>query len=49
MKYIKLEHKIVSATWNGEKGLWEVRVQQADGSEFTDTCHVLVNGGGVLK
>jgi len=49
MKYIKLEHRIVGASWNGELGMWEVRVQKADGSEFTDTCNVLVNGGGVLK
>lgn len=49
MKYIKLQHKIVSATWNNEQGVWEVRVQKPDGSEFTDTCHVLINGGGVLK
>ncbi|KAK5059907.1 hypothetical protein LTR84_009790 [Exophiala bonariae] len=49
MKYIKLQHKIVSATWNNEQGVWEVRVQSPDGSEFTDTCHVLINGGGVLN
>ena len=49
MKYIKLEHKIAGAYWKPEEGVWEVKVQRPDGTEFTDTCNVLVNGGGVLK
>ncbi|KIV93713.1 hypothetical protein PV10_04908 [Exophiala mesophila] len=49
MKYIKLEHKIAGAYWKPEEGVWEVKVQRPDGTEFTDTCNVLVNGGGVLN
>lgn len=49
IKYVKLEHKIVGAYWKPEDGVWEVRVQRPDGTEFVDTCNVLVNGGGVLK
>jgi len=49
MKYIKLEHAIAGAYWNSEEGLWEVKVKDADGHEFVDKCHVLINGGGILK
>jgi cation diffusion facilitator CzcD-associated flavoprotein CzcO len=49
MKYIKLDHSVTGAYWQPEEGLWEVHVQRRDGSTFVDRCHVLVNGGGVLK
>ncbi|OAL38299.1 hypothetical protein AYO20_02358 [Fonsecaea nubica] len=50
MKYIKLRHKVVAAKWHQEDGLWHVRVQDEEhGTEFNDTCHVLVNGGGILN
>ena len=49
MRYIKLSHAVVGATWNEEEGLWHVRVRTPDGTEIEDTCNVLVNGGGVLK
>jgi hypothetical protein len=49
MKYIKLDHSITGAYWQPEEGMWEVRGQRMDGSTFVDKCHVLVNGGGVLK
>ncbi|KIW85239.1 hypothetical protein Z517_00629 [Fonsecaea pedrosoi CBS 271.37] len=50
MKYIKLRHKVVAAKWHQEDGLWHVRVQDEEhGNEFNDTCHVLVNGGGILN
>jgi cation diffusion facilitator CzcD-associated flavoprotein CzcO len=49
LKYMKFEHRVVGASWNEEESRWEVRIRKPDGSEFTDTCQVLVNGCGVLK
>lgn len=46
---MKFEHKVTSATWDEDRGKWDVRVQGPDGTEFVDTCDVLINGGGVLK
>lgn len=48
-KFIKLEHKVVSAIWNAEEGKWKVKVQDASGLIFDDECDVLVNAMGVLK
>ncbi|KIW99944.1 uncharacterized protein Z518_10872 [Rhinocladiella mackenziei CBS 650.93] len=49
IKYIKLQHTVTGASWNSEEGLWEVHVRRPDGTEFQDTCNVLVNGGGILN
>jgi hypothetical protein len=49
MKYIKLNHAVVGATWNGDEGLWHVRVRTPEGTEIEDTCNILINGGGILK
>ncbi len=50
MKHIKLRHKIVAAKWEEQEGLWYVRIHDEEqGHEFTDTCNVLINGGGILK
>jgi cation diffusion facilitator CzcD-associated flavoprotein CzcO len=49
MKYMKFKHAVTGAYWDSERGIWEVHVQGPDGVEFTDTCNVLVNGGGILK
>lgn len=49
-KYMKLRHTVIAAKWDGEEGLWSIRIRnEENGREFTDTCNVLVNGGGVLK
>lgn len=47
---MKLRHTVIAAKWDGEEGLWSIRIRnEENGREFTDTCNVLVNGGGVLK
>lgn len=50
-KYIRLQHKIVGATWNEKDQQWHVKVQRGDNPEdvFEDKGHVLVNASGVLK
>ncbi|EXJ74840.1 uncharacterized protein A1O5_01536 [Cladophialophora psammophila CBS 110553] len=49
IKYVKLEHTVTGAYWQPEQGVWEVHVRRPDGTEFVDTCNVLVNGGGILN
>jgi cation diffusion facilitator CzcD-associated flavoprotein CzcO len=49
LKYMKLQHKVVSASWDSEKGEWAVEVEAADGTRFRDTCDFLVNGTGLLN
>ncbi|KAF2706191.1 FAD/NAD(P)-binding domain-containing protein [Pleomassaria siparia CBS 279.74] len=46
--FVVLQTKVVAATWDGGKGVWEVELERRDGSRFTDTCNVLINGSGVL-
>jgi cation diffusion facilitator CzcD-associated flavoprotein CzcO len=41
-------HEVVAATWNDGEGVWDLIVK-ADGKEFKDSCHVLINAAGVLK
>lgn len=49
-KYIKLRHEVVKAEWKDDAGQWEITIRNLDdGSEFVDTCHVLVNGNGILN
>lgn len=48
-KYIKFNSKIESATWDDERGVWEVDVVSNDGTLFEDTCEVLVNASGILR
>ncbi|PMD30016.1 FAD/NAD(P)-binding domain-containing protein [Hyaloscypha variabilis F] len=48
-KYVKFEHKIKTAKWNEERGVWDLTVQAPDGSKFLDHCEILVNGSGVLN
>ncbi|GJC86497.1 putative sterigmatocystin biosynthesis monooxygenase stcW [Colletotrichum liriopes] len=47
-KYIKLQHRVVAATWREERGKWEVEVEHS-GQTFTDWCDILVNGSGLLN
>ncbi|KEF61461.1 uncharacterized protein A1O9_03027 [Exophiala aquamarina CBS 119918] len=47
-KYIKLEHKVIGATWHEEKGQWEVKIEH-DGQILTDWAHILMNGSGFLN
>lgn len=47
---MKLNHEVVGATWDDEKGVWQVMVKDlVRGVTFLDTAEVLINGMGVLK
>jgi cation diffusion facilitator CzcD-associated flavoprotein CzcO len=49
-KYIKFKHEIVGATWNEEKGRWDMRIHNlSSGFEFDDWCHFFVNSSGYLN
>lgn len=47
-RYIKLQHKVLSAIWHEDRGQWEVEVEH-DGKTLTDWCDILVNGSGLLN
>lgn len=52
--FVKLNTEVVSATWNGDEGKWNVELRSRDASSgetqtFQDWCHVLINGSGVLS
>ena len=53
--YIHLNHKLISAEWNEEEGLWHLDFEVANPdtpdhkSLFQRTCNVLVNACGVLN
>lgn len=50
MPYIRLQHRIVGATWEEEGGIWRVKVEDVvGGTVFEDTCHFLINAGGILN
>lgn len=46
-KYAVLNTEVLACRWNGDK--WVVEVRRKDGSIFTDTCDVLVNGSGIFN
>jgi cation diffusion facilitator CzcD-associated flavoprotein CzcO len=48
-RYVKMNTKVESATWDEEEGKWRLSIVGADGSHFEDSCEILVNGSGVLK
>lgn len=49
-KYMKLNHEVTAASWDENKGVWEVTVKDLQsGVTFTDTAEVLINNAGVLK
>ncbi|CAG9948058.1 unnamed protein product [Clonostachys rosea f. rosea IK726] len=47
-EYIKFNHKVLSAVWHEGGGQWKVQIEH-NGQVFTDWCHVLVNGSGLLN
>lgn len=51
MKYMKLSHKVVGASWVEEDQEWHVQVQRGDdpGDIVHDKCNILINASGVLK
>lgn len=49
-KYMKLNHRVTSASWDEDKGVWNVSVTNLlTGQVFVDVAEILVNGSGVLK
>jgi cation diffusion facilitator CzcD-associated flavoprotein CzcO len=48
-EFTQYNTEILSATWDEAEGIWKVRIKAEDGSEFADTCNVLVNGSGVVN
>ncbi|OCK82817.1 cyclohexanone monooxygenase [Lepidopterella palustris CBS 459.81] len=48
MPYVRLNSKVLSATWVEERGIYEVEVQ-TEGKVIKDWCHVLINGTGFLN
>lgn len=48
-KYVQLNTTVAAATWDEKEGHWKVDLARQDGSTFTATCDVLVNGAGVIN
>ncbi|ORY90734.1 hypothetical protein BCR35DRAFT_323518 [Leucosporidium creatinivorum] len=49
-KYVKLEHKVVSAIWNEQLGQWALKIERLeDGAVIEDFADVLVNASGILN
>ena len=48
-QYVKFSHRVESARWDDEQGLWILSIVTPDGSVLIDQCEILVNGTGVLK
>ncbi|KIW94319.1 uncharacterized protein Z519_05635 [Cladophialophora bantiana CBS 173.52] len=46
--FIKLNSRVLSATWVEEKGIYEVEVD-IEGRRINDWCHVIINGTGFLN
>ncbi|GLA32505.1 hypothetical protein AnigIFM63326_000714 [Aspergillus niger] len=50
-KFIRLDHRVVGASWEEDSEQWHVKIQRGDNPEnvFEDRCHILVNASGVLN
>lgn len=49
-KYYKLQHEVTKASWNDDKGGWDVEVTRRDTGEIIhDTCDFLINASGILN
>ena len=48
-KFVKFRHKIEEAVWDQEDGVWKLKGQRDDGSEFHDQGEMLASCHGVLK
>jgi cation diffusion facilitator CzcD-associated flavoprotein CzcO len=49
-EYIRLNSRIVDAKWDGDKGIWEVQVENVlSGAIVNDWCDFLLNAGGLLN
>lgn len=48
-QYVAFEHRVISAYWDETDGLWNLKIQQIDGSVISDFADVLINASGILK
>ncbi|KIW83605.1 hypothetical protein Z517_02851 [Fonsecaea pedrosoi CBS 271.37] len=49
-KYCKMQHQVIGATWDDDRGVYIVKVKDlASGKETIDYCNILVNAGGILN
>ena len=49
-KYFHVSHQVVGATWDDERGVWEIKIRNlTNGEEFTDEAEIFVNNEGLLK
>ncbi|KAI1630504.1 cyclohexanone monooxygenase [Exophiala viscosa] len=46
--FVKLNSKVISATWNEDRGIYDVEVE-VDGRLTHDWCHVIINATGFLN
>jgi cation diffusion facilitator CzcD-associated flavoprotein CzcO len=46
-KFAVLNTKVLSCEW--ANGKWMVTLERKDGSTFSDSCDVLVNGTGIIN
>lgn len=46
-RFVVLNTEVTSASWD-DQGFWNVELRRSDGSVFSDTCDVLVNGSGIF-
>jgi hypothetical protein len=47
-KYIRLNHKVLGARWDEEKGEYEVKIQSGD-KAIMDWCNILMNGSVLIN
>lgn len=45
---VKLNHRVVGAYWQEDRGQWLVKVQNGE-TEFEDFADILISGQGFLK
>ncbi|KAH6699806.1 cyclohexanone monooxygenase [Leptodontidium sp. MPI-SDFR-AT-0119] len=48
-QFVRLQTTVISATWDDDRGQYSVELEKSDGTKFTDWCHVLINGSGVVN
>ncbi|KAH8801392.1 hypothetical protein F5884DRAFT_824508 [Xylogone sp. PMI_703] len=49
-RFIKLNHQVIHAEWQESEGIWQVTIKDlASGTTFTDWCHFMISGSGILN
>lgn len=50
-RYVRLNHRVVSAVWDEVSQEWKLRIQRGNDPNniIEDQCNVLINASGVLK